>query len=121
MRSWVIAQQKQAGRGERRWPTRSSMRRWTATSALEGNVVALIFMAKVHLGWQEGHMPLAALNVNVGVNVAGGLVDEDEEREAALERQRALFKLARGAVETTAEPVASSNGYEPPEDESNDP
>jgi hypothetical protein len=84
----------------------------------------MIFWLKARAGWRDTPDP-AGVNVNIGV--------ADEERQAALDRQRALFKLAtpeemamyrrflqrllirqkqqqeaaanRNAVETTAEPV----------------
>jgi hypothetical protein len=108
----------------------------------KGEAWAICFFLKARHGWQD--WAPAGVNVNVGI---GG--PADEEREAALDRQRKLFKLMtpdemrlyrsllqrleireqqqreaaanRNAVETTAEPVAGNGSKppEPPEDESN--
>jgi hypothetical protein len=92
----------------------------------KGEAWAICFFLKARHGWQD--WAPAGVNVNVGI---GG--PADEERQAAEDRQRALFKLAtpdeiamyrrflqrllirqkqqqeaaanRNAVETTAEPV----------------
>jgi hypothetical protein len=103
-----------------------------------GNLGAVIFYLKAKCGWRDWPDP-AGVSVNIGMT--------DEERQAAEARQREMFKLLtpdemrmyrellqrlavrqqqrelakKGAIETTATPVASngSNGPKPDEDESN--
>ena len=99
----------------------------------KGEAWAICFFLKARHGWQD--WAPAGVNVNVGI---GG--PADEERQAAMDRQRALLKLAtpeeiamyrrflqrllirqqqkanQGAVQTTAEPVAS-NGAKPEDTE----
>jgi hypothetical protein len=126
-----------AGRGFSFWLSSPSLASPPLEKCLQyldeqtGLAWAVCFYLKAKCGWRDWPDP-AGVSVNIGV--------ADEERQAAEDRQRALFKLAtpeeiamyrrflqrllirqqqqanRGAVETTAEPVAS-NGAKPEDTE----